>query len=102
MATVQATTTSAAPPPGREAAVGSPADVRGKSVTIYDCRPRWHPNVAGWSGVLVAQLRYNPDSHLWTLYWDDRNSCWHRYDDLDPGTADQLLDETNDDSIFWG
>jgi hypothetical protein len=39
-----------------------------------------------------------------TLYWADRNSRWHRYHDIDPGTADQLLDEINEDptSIFWG
>lgn len=52
----------------------------------------------------TAQLRYDPASHDWTLYWADRNSCWHRYDDIDPGTADELLDEINQDPtcIFWG
>jgi hypothetical protein len=80
------------------------ADVRGKSVTIFDCRSPWHPNLTHWSRVPVAQLRYDPASHLWTLYWTDRNSRWHRYDDIDPGTADELLDEINQDPtcIFWG
>jgi hypothetical protein len=80
------------------------ADVRGESVTIYDCRPSWHPNLTDWSRLPVAQLRYNADSHLWTLYWADRNSRWHRYDDLEPGTTDQLLDEIDEDPtcIFWG
>lgn len=52
----------------------------------------------------TAQLRYDPASHDWTLYWADRNSRWHRYDDIDPGTTDQLLNEINDDPtcIFWG
>ena len=38
----------------------------------------------------TAQLRHDPASHDWTLYWPDRNSCWHRYDDIDPGTVDDL------------
>ena len=80
------------------------ADVRGKSVTIHDCRPPWHPNLTEWSRLPVAQLRYDPDSQLWTLYWADRNSRWHRYDDLQPGSIDELLNEIDDDStcIFWG
>jgi hypothetical protein len=80
------------------------ADTRGKSVTIFDCRPPWHPNLADWSRSPIAQLRYNPESHAWTLYWADRNSRWHRYEDLDPGPIDALLNEINDDPtcIFWG
>jgi hypothetical protein len=80
------------------------ADVRGKSVTILDCRPPWHPNLNDWSRAPIAQLRYDPDTTTWTLYWADRNSRWHRYHDLDPGTADELLNEINDDPtcIFWG
>jgi hypothetical protein len=80
------------------------ADVRGKSVTIFDCRPPWHPNLTDWSRVRVAQLRYSPTSNLWSLYWADRNGRWHRYDDLDPGTVDDILDEINLDptGIFWG
>jgi Protein of unknown function (DUF3024) len=80
------------------------ADVRGKSVTILDCRPPWHPNLTAWSRAPIAQLRYDIDTNLWTLYWADRNSRWHRYDDTDPGTAEDLLNEINDDPtcIFWG
>jgi hypothetical protein len=61
------------------------AAVRGNSVTIFDCRPPWHPSLAEWSKVRVAQLRYSPSTHRWSLYWADRNGRWHRYDDLDPG-----------------
>ncbi|HZB41649.1 MAG TPA: DUF3024 domain-containing protein [Ilumatobacter sp.] len=80
------------------------ANVRGKSVTIFDCRPPWHPNLTDWSRVPVAQLRYDPASHAWTLYWADRNSRWHRYDDIDPGPVDELPDEINHDPtcIIWG
>jgi hypothetical protein len=80
------------------------ADARGRSVTIYDCRPPWHPELTDWSRVPVAQLRYDPTATNWTLYWADRNSRWHRYDDLEPGTVDDLLHEIDDDPtcIFWG
>ena len=81
------------------------ADIRGHSVTIFDCRPPWHERLTEWSRVPVAQLRYKPSSHAWTLYWADRNSRWHLYEDLD---ADQpvraLIDEIDNDpsGIFWG
>jgi Protein of unknown function (DUF3024) len=77
---------------------------RGRSVTIFECRPPWHPNLTDWSKVSVAQLRYDPASHLWTLYCADRNSRWHLYFDTDPGTVDELLKEIEADptGIFWG
>ncbi len=78
--------------------------VRGKSVTIFDCRPPWHPNLPGWSRQPIAQLRYQETTKLWTLYWADRNSRWHLYDMIDPGRVDELLHEIEDDPtcIFWG
>jgi Protein of unknown function (DUF3024) len=80
------------------------ADVRGRSVTILDCRPPWMPELVEWSRQPLAQLRYDVESSLWTLYWADRNSRWHRYDDLDPGPVGDLLDEIAEDPtcIFWG
>jgi hypothetical protein len=29
-----------------------------------------------------------------TLYWAGRNSRWHRYDNVDPGTTDEFLNES--------
>jgi hypothetical protein len=80
------------------------ASVRGKSVTIFDCRPPWHPSLTEWSRVPVAQLRYDPGAEHWTLYWADRNSRWHLYDLIEPGTVTALLAEIEDDpiSILWG
>jgi len=80
------------------------ATSRGNSVTIFDCRPPWHADLTDWSRSPVAQLRYDADGHLWSLYWADRNSRWHRYEDLEPGTVDRLLEEIEDDPtcIFWG
>lgn len=78
--------------------------VRGKSVTIYDCRPPWHPNLTEWSRMPIAQLRYDPDTKRWTLYCSDRNSRWHPYYFIDPGSVDDLLKEIDEDPtcIFWG
>ena len=80
------------------------AAVRGSSVTIFDCRPPWHPDLAEWSQVRVAQLRHDPGTHLWSLYWADRNGRWHRYDDLPPCAISQALEEIERDpaAIFWG
>jgi hypothetical protein len=80
------------------------ADVRGRSVTIVECRPPWHPNLTAWSRMRIAQLRYNGTGYLWRLYWADRNGRWHPYDLIDPGSVDELLAEIDDDPtcIFWG
>ncbi|GAC1532126.1 MAG: DUF3024 domain-containing protein [Acidimicrobiales bacterium] len=81
------------------------ADVRGNSVTIFDCRPPWHDRLTEWSRVPVTQLRYKPATKGWTLYWADRNGRWHRYEDLDADQpAQALLDEVEADPtcIFWG
>ena len=54
--------------------------VRGKSVTIFDCRPPWHESVGPeWSRLPVAQLRFDPERGEWTLFCSDRNSRWHLY-----------------------
>jgi hypothetical protein len=86
------------------AAVRVEAAVRSNSVTIFDCRPPWHPNLTEWSKVRVAQLRHSANTHHWSLYWADRNGRWHRYYDLDPGTVDEALNEIETDPtcIFWG
>ncbi len=80
------------------------AHVRGKSVTILDCRPPWNESFTDWSRMPIAQLRYSNETTLWTLYWSDRNSRWHVYDLIDPGTVDELLAEIANDPtcIFWG
>lgn len=79
------------------------ADVRGQRVTIFDCRPPWHPGLTGWARTPIAQLRYGTKER-WTLYCADRHGRWHRYNLLEPGPAQSLLDEIDDDptGIFWG
>jgi hypothetical protein len=79
--------------------------VRGKSVTIFECRPPWHESLGDeWSRAPIAQLRFDPIEGNWTLFWSDRNDRWHLYDFIEPGTLGDLLAEIDDDPtcIFWG
>jgi hypothetical protein len=41
---------------------------------------------------------------MWTLYYADRNSKWHRYDIEPSADFDDLLREVDEDptAIFWG
>ena len=79
--------------------------VRGNSVTIFDCRAPWHESVGPeWSRLPVAQLRFDPERGQWTLFCSDRNSRWHLYDLIEPGSIAELLAEIDADptGIFWG
>jgi hypothetical protein len=81
------------------------ATTRGHSVTIADCRPLWQGAPGEWTRMNIAQLRYDPTTQHGTPYWADRNSRWHRYDDLEPtNNLDAVLTEIDDDPtcIFWG
>ena len=80
-------------------------DVRGKSVTILECRPPWHESLGPeWTRHGVALMKYRSESTEWTLYWAERNGRWHVFDLIDPGTIDEMLNEVALDrtSIFWG
>jgi hypothetical protein len=78
---------------------------RGNSITIADCRPISPGAPGDWMRLSIAQLRYEPNRGLWTLYWADRNDRWHKYEDLEP-TADiqAVLAEIDEDptGIFFG
>jgi hypothetical protein len=81
-------------------------DVDARAMTILECRPSW-PEDSGseWIRQEIARLRYTKSTGLWTLFWPDRHSKFHRYDDLDPmPTIDRLLAEVDADPmcIFWG
>ena len=81
------------------------ADVRGRSITILECRPLWSDPDAEWTRMKIAQLRFEATDRSWTLYWADHNERWHRYWDLDPSeTVSTLLDEIDEDPtcIFFG
>jgi len=79
-------------------------EIRGNSVTIVERRPPWSPELPPeWSTLPVAQLRYEDDK--WAIYWSDRNSRWHPYDEFEPTPElSAVLAEIDDDptAIFWG
>jgi hypothetical protein len=45
--------------------------VRGKPVTIFDCRAPLD-DLNEWFRMPIGQLRYDPAMTRWTLYWADR------------------------------
>lgn len=70
-------------------------------------RPRPEDFGPEWTRQEIARLRYTKSTGVWpwTLYWPDRNSRFHRYEDLEPTpTIDRLLAEVDADPIciFWG
>ena len=80
-------------------------EVRGNSITIADCRPLWLGAPGEWTKMTIAQLRYQPATRLWRLYWADRHGRWNYYDDLQPTTElDEVIAEIDDDPtcIFFG
>jgi len=80
------------------------ATSRGNSVTVSDHRPFWDTSDE-WVSMKIAQLRYQPETQEWTLYWADSNSRWHRYDDLESTRdLDAVIAEIDEDPtcIFFG
>jgi len=80
-------------------------DVHRNALTVVECRSMDPDDPAGtWFEVLVARLRFTR-SRGWELYWPDRNSKFHIYEDAEP-TQDVtlLLGEINRDptGIFFG
>jgi len=80
------------------------ADAR--AITVLECRPPWREEYGPeWTRQEIARLRYTKSTCSWALYWPDRNSKFHRYEDIDPTpTIDRLLAEIDADPIciFWG
>lgn len=81
-------------------------DVDARAITIFECRPPWREDYGpDRTRQEIARLRYTKSTGVWTLYWPDRNSKFHRYEDLEPTpTIDGLLAEIDADPIciFWG
>ena len=93
-------------PPEHQHEIRVECRVRGKTVTIVECRPPWQEGHEGeWSELPEARIKYDDTTHAWTLYWFDRNSKAHRYDLIDPHQPiARILDEIEDDptGIFKG
>jgi hypothetical protein len=80
-------------------------DVRGKTVTIVECRPPWREEYGPeWTRKGVARMKFDVMNNEWTLYWSDRNGRWHLFDLIAPGSIDEIIDEVEHDqtNIFWG
>lgn len=80
--------------------------MRGNSVTILERRAPWREDFGPeWSKGKVAQLRYDAESKLWSLWWADRNGRWLSYRDFTPSPdlkdALKQLDEDRT-GAFWG
>jgi hypothetical protein len=78
--------------------------LRGDRVTLYEERPALaEPGM--WVEIVVAQFRFQPKNQEWTLYWADRNSKWHPYEEVESNkNFEALLKEVHEDptGIFWG
>lgn len=59
-----------------------------------------------WTAFPIARLRYTKTKGTWSLYWRDRNLCFHSYGERFAPTSDieAVLAEVERDptSIFWG
>lgn len=80
---------------------------RGNSITIFERRPPWSPELIGpeWTSMKVAQLRYDSSSGQWSLYCCDGNERWWLHDNIGSSrSVDPLLAEIDADptGIFWG
>jgi Protein of unknown function (DUF3024) len=81
--------------------------VRGKAITIYECRPPWREDFGPeWTSMRICTLRWDPETRLWTLYARDRNDRRLDYPFIDPApTVKPLLRELDNDPtciFFWG
>ncbi|MCW8830730.1 MAG: DUF3024 domain-containing protein [Gammaproteobacteria bacterium] len=73
-------------------------------VWIYEKRPIWN-NPSEWSEMPVAKTKYILKTKQWTLYWADRNSKWHIYNEIRPNKdIKKIIQEIDNDptGIFWG
>jgi hypothetical protein len=92
-------------PPNFQDQMRMEVDVRGMTVTIVESRPPWREDFGReWTRQGVARMKFNSVNSEWTLYWSDRNSRWHIFDLLPPGSIEEVLEEIERDqtNIFWG
>jgi hypothetical protein len=70
-------------------------ETRGRSITIFEHLPPWRPDFGpDWSRRQIAQMRYDPETLTFTLYWADRNGRWLAYPNIGPtGDVGPLLRE---------
>ena len=78
--------------------------IRGNSITLNEGRALFTEPVK-WVTIPIAQFRFDPDSHCWSLYCADRNSKWRRHEAAKPSRDLESLIaavDTDQTGIFWG
>ena len=93
-------------PPEHRDEVRMEFDVRGRNVSLFECRPPWDPDAGPeWTRTPVAQLRFDPAGGIWELFCARSSGRWAAYEPAPPTTSvGELLDEIDRDptGIFWG
>ena len=73
--------------------------LRGATVTLVERRVPWDapdtPYGPEWTAQPLVQFRHDGD--LWHLWWPDRNTRWHRIEDVPPARGVAPLLEALDD-----
>jgi hypothetical protein len=76
----------------------------GRSVEIFEIRPRWD-NPAQRLEEAVAKARYVKARDRWLVYWQRADLKWHKYDPMpEVSTVDAFLRLVDDDeyACFFG
>jgi hypothetical protein len=70
--------------------------------TIVERRAPWREDFGPeWTSSRIARLRYTAVDKSWTLYWRDRNLCYHIYELLAPShRVEDLLTEIDCDPTY--
>ncbi|MGH2721145.1 MAG: DUF3024 domain-containing protein, partial [Actinomycetota bacterium] len=67
-------------------------EVDASGITIVERRAPWRDEYGPeWSRLPIARLRWTASTKRWTLYWRDRNLCFHRYDLVPPSPSVEPL-----------
>jgi hypothetical protein len=67
-------------------------DLRGRTVTVFECRPPWRKDIEPeWTRRGVAEMKFDTESSKWMLYWSDSNGRWHIFDLVSPRSIDKML-----------
>ena len=76
----------------------------GRSVEIFEIRPRWD-NPAEQIEEPVAKARYVKSRDCWLVYWQRRDLKWHKYDPMpEVSTVEAFLRLVDEDAYacFFG
>ncbi|MCL4537074.1 MAG: DUF3024 domain-containing protein [Nitrospirae bacterium] len=79
--------------------------IKGNTVSIFENRAPWRPDMKEWTSMEIAKMKYDKNTGKWMLYYADRHNRWHKYWDFKPTkNLDAILVEIDRDptGIFWG